>query len=172
MLYPPTKSTSIYDLDRSFAYYYYIISLSVIIILTSWVSWSVTIGEAVGLHTALQWISDLQFDNVDFALDSKQDVDSFHTGVDDDNELGCIITACRQLFQDSFQNSHVEFNRRQANGVAHELARVAPSFMMMYPRNVAHNAIELDLELFFPHSSRSNNIWLVFFICIIRFHWF
>jgi len=35
--------------------------------------------------------------------------------------------ACRQLFDNSFQNSHVEFNRRQANGVAHELARVAPS---------------------------------------------
>jgi len=53
-------------------------------------------------------------------------VDSFHTGVDADSELGCIITAYRQIFQDSFQNSHVEFNRRQANGVAHELARVAP----------------------------------------------
>jgi hypothetical protein len=53
-------------------------------------------------------------------------VDSFHTRVDDDSELGCIITACRQIFQDGFQNSHVEFNRRQVNGVAHELARVTP----------------------------------------------
>jgi len=31
------------------------------------------------------------------------------------------------MFQDSFENSHVEFNRRQANGVTHELERVAPS---------------------------------------------
>jgi ribonuclease HI len=72
----------------------------------------VMIGEAVGLHTALQWVSDLRFDNVNLVLDSQQVIDSFHIGVDDDSKLGCIITACRQLFQDSFQNSHVEFNRR------------------------------------------------------------
>jgi ribonuclease HI len=76
--------------------------------------YDVTIREAVELHTTLQWVSDLQFDSVDFVLDSQHVVDSFHTGVDD-SKFGCIITACRQLFQDSFQNSHVEFNRRQAN---------------------------------------------------------
>ncbi|AET00641.2 tubulin folding cofactor A [Medicago truncatula] len=37
------------------------------------------------------------------------------------------LLAYRQLFDCNFQNSYVEFNRRQANGVAHELARVAPS---------------------------------------------
>jgi len=36
-------------------------------------------------------------DNVDFELD-------------DDNELGCIITTYGQLFHDRFQNSQVEFN--------------------------------------------------------------
>jgi len=87
----------------------------------------VTLGEAVGLHTTLQWVSDLQFDNVDFVLDSQQAVDSFHTEVDDDSELGCIINVCRQLFLDRFQNSHFEFNRRQANEVTHKLASVAPS---------------------------------------------
>ncbi|AES99011.1 hypothetical protein MTR_5g075610 [Medicago truncatula] len=82
---------------------------------TDWFSplCEVTIGEAVELHTALQWVSNLRFDNVDFVLDSV--VDSFHTKVVDDSGLGCIITACRQLFQDSFQNSHIEFNRRQTN---------------------------------------------------------
>jgi len=82
---------------------------------TDWFSplCELTIGEAVELHTALQWVSNLRFDDVDFVLDSV--VDSFHTQVVDDSELGCIITACRQLFLDSFQNSHVKFNRRQAN---------------------------------------------------------
>ncbi|RHN56460.1 putative nucleotide-binding alpha-beta plait domain-containing protein [Medicago truncatula] len=39
----------------------------------------VTIGEAVGLHRTLQWVSYIHFDNVDFVLDSQQIVDSFHT---------------------------------------------------------------------------------------------
>jgi hypothetical protein len=40
---------------------------------TDWFSslCDVTIGEAVRLHTALQWVSDLQFDKVDFVLDSQ-----------------------------------------------------------------------------------------------------
>jgi ribonuclease HI len=81
---------------------------------TAWFSplCDVAIGEAVSLHTTLEWVSDLQFDNVDFALDSKKVVDSFHTCVVDNSEFGCIINACRQLFYDRFQNSHVEFNRR------------------------------------------------------------
>jgi len=54
-------------------------------------------------------------------------VDSFRTRVDDDSELECIITAYRHIFQDGFQNSHVEFNRRQANGATYESTRVAPS---------------------------------------------
>ena len=95
----------------------------------------VTTGEAAGLPTTLQWVSDLQFDNVDFVLDWQKVVDSFHIGVDDDSELDCIITACRQLFHDKFENSHVEFNRKQTNGVPHEstkIAILAPIFMMMY----------------------------------------
>ena len=71
-----------------------------------------TIGEAVGLLPALQWVSDLQFDKVDFVLYSHQVVNPLHTRVYDDSELDCIITAYRKLFQDSFQNSHVEFTRR------------------------------------------------------------
>jgi len=55
----------------------------------------VAIEEAVGLHMTLQWISDFQLDNVNFVLDLQQVVDSFHTRVDDDSELGCIITTCR-----------------------------------------------------------------------------
>ena len=42
------------------------------------------------------WFSPL-FDIVDFVLDSQQVVDSFHKGVDDHSEFGCIINVCRQL---------------------------------------------------------------------------
>nr|ABN08693.1 Polynucleotidyl transferase, Ribonuclease H fold [Medicago truncatula] len=86
----------------------------------------VNIGEVVGLHTILKWTSHLQFDNVDLALDSKKVVDAFRRCVGDSSEFGCIIVECRQLFQSRFQNSHVEFNRRQANGITYELAHIAP----------------------------------------------
>jgi len=87
----------------------------------------VKVGEAVGLHTTLDWISNQQFDNVDFVLDCKKVVDCVNSSLDDSREFGCIITACKQLLEDRFQNSHVEFNRRQANRVAHELAQATMS---------------------------------------------
>ena len=44
---------------------------------------SVVVGEALGLFHALQWLSDMQFDNVDFALDSKITTNAFnHRRVD------------------------------------------------------------------------------------------
>jgi ribonuclease HI len=86
----------------------------------------VNVGEVVGIHTSLEWVSNLQFDNVDFSLDSKRIVDQVNSDIDDNNEFGCIISSCRQLLHNNFQNSHVEFNRRQTNEVTHELAHAAP----------------------------------------------
>jgi len=86
----------------------------------------VDIGGVVRLHTTLNWIANLQYDNVDFALDSKKVADQFRSGIEDNSEFRCIITACKNLFHNRYQNSHVEFNRRQVNGVAHELAKVTP----------------------------------------------
>jgi hypothetical protein len=37
----------------------------------------IDVGEAVGLHTTLEWVTDLQFDNVDFPLVYKKVVDQF-----------------------------------------------------------------------------------------------
>jgi len=85
------------------------------------------VGEAVGLHIALDWISNQQFDNVDFTLDCKRVVDCVNSSIDDSSKFGCIISTCKQLLEDRFQNSHFEFNRRQANMVAHELAQAALS---------------------------------------------
>jgi hypothetical protein len=85
----------------------------------------VDVGEALGLHAALQWLSDMQFDYVDFATDSKVTVDSFLSTRNDLSEFGCIISSCRSLLRNLFSNSRVEFVRRQANVVAHTLAREA-----------------------------------------------
>jgi ribonuclease HI len=86
---------------------------------------SVDVGEALGLHAALQWLSDMTFDNVDFETDSKLTVDAFQSTRNDLSEFGCIISSCRSLFSHLFSNSRVEFVRRQANAVAHTLAREA-----------------------------------------------
>ena len=77
----------------------------------------VNVGEVVGIHTTLQSAADLHYDHVDFVLDSKSVVERFNSNLVDSSELGCIIQACRQLFGCNLQNSHVEFNRRQVNGV-------------------------------------------------------
>jgi len=87
----------------------------------------VDVGKALGLHSALQWLSDMHFDNVDFESDSKLIVDAFLATGNDLSEFGCIISSCRSLFRNFFSNSRVEFVRRQANAVAHALARAATS---------------------------------------------
>jgi len=88
---------------------------------------SVDVGEALGLHSALQWLSDMQFDNVDFETDSKLRANAFLSTRNDLSEFGCIISSCQSLFSTSFSNSRAEFVRRQANMVAHALAREATS---------------------------------------------
>ncbi|CAJ2637916.1 unnamed protein product [Trifolium pratense] len=88
---------------------------------------NVDIGEALGLLHAIKWVSELQLDAVDFALDSKLVVDYFNKGGCDITEFGDIIGECKRYFSLFFTNSLVEFNRRQANEVAHALARVATS---------------------------------------------
>ena len=88
---------------------------------------SVDVGEALGLHSAVQWLSDMQLNNVDFETDSKLTADAFLSTRNDLSEFGCIISSRRSLFSTSFSNSRVEFVRRQANVVAHALAREATS---------------------------------------------
>ena len=83
---------------------------------------SVAVGEALGLFHALQWLSDMQFDNLDFTLDSKITTDAFNHRQIDVTEFGQVISACQSLFNTHFSNSKVEFNRSQANEVAHILA--------------------------------------------------
>jgi len=83
---------------------------------------SVHVGEALGLYHAMEWLSDMQLNNVDFETDSKTTHDAFHAHKDDVSEFGHIISACRSLFNNHLTNSRVEFTRRQTNEVAHALA--------------------------------------------------
>ena len=96
----------------------------VVLAKTDWFSplCDVVIGEAVGLHTILQCVLDIQFDNVDSVLDSQQVVDSFHTCIDDNSEFGCIIN-CFKIVSKTLMSSLM----RRANGVTHDLAKIASS---------------------------------------------
>jgi ribonuclease HI len=87
---------------------------------------SIPLGEAMGLFVALQWLRDLHLDHIDFALDSETITKAFHHHQPDISEFGQVMADARRLFSSSFTNSRVEFNRRQANEVAHMLAWVAP----------------------------------------------
>jgi ribonuclease HI len=87
----------------------------------------VNIGEAIGLLKAMNWVRDLHLWNMDFEVDSKTVVDSIYgkqTGVSD---FSAIITHCIHLLCTDLMNSHVKFIRRQANEVAHSLAKAALS---------------------------------------------
>jgi ribonuclease HI len=86
---------------------------------------SVVVGEALGLFHALQWLSDMQFDNVNFMLDSKITTDAFNHRQTDVPKFCQVISAYQSLFNTNFSNSKVEFNRRQANEAAHTLTGVA-----------------------------------------------
>ncbi|KAK2394517.1 hypothetical protein QL285_056337 [Trifolium repens] len=104
---------------------------------------SVPLGEAMGLFFAIQWLRDLRLDHIDFALDSKIVTEAFNHQRPDVTEFGQLMSEARRLFTTFFTNSRVEFNRRQANEVAHVLARVAsfsasPTIYIDVPHCIEH----------------------------------
>ena len=82
-------------------------------------------GEALGLLAALNWVHELNLGPVEFELDSKRVVDSFHSSKRDFTEFGVIVEHCKSIFSTYYRNSSVEFVRRQTNEVAHKLAKAA-----------------------------------------------
>jgi hypothetical protein len=96
---------------------------------TVWTSsiMNVDTGEAIRLLSAIKWVHDLRLHNVDFELDSKNVVAKFYSHGEDRSELGDVIKNCQRMHASYFPNSSVEFIRRQANEVAHTLAKTASS---------------------------------------------
>lgn len=93
---------------------------------TSWFEPQLAVreGEAIGLLRALQWVVELNLQNVLFELDAKQVVDSLSSRVIDLSEIGSVIFECKRLLSLN-PTFGVGYVRRQANVVAHSLARVA-----------------------------------------------
>jgi len=52
----------------------------------------VEVGEALGLFHALQWRHDMQFNNVDFVVNSKLTTDAFNFNMNDITKFRHIIT--------------------------------------------------------------------------------
>jgi len=83
---------------------------------------AVDVGEALCLYHALERLSGMHFDIVDFEVDSRTTQMAFYARKDDVSEFGNVIKACRNIFSTKITNSRVEFIRKQANEVAHVLA--------------------------------------------------
>jgi len=85
----------------------------------------VHIEEALRLLSALDWVHELNLGPMDFELDAKRVVDSFNSQNCDATEFRNIISHCKSLCTIFYENSRVEFVQRQANEVAHSLAKAA-----------------------------------------------
>lgn len=81
---------------------------------TKWFSpmTDVDIDEALGLLDSIKWMLDLGYDNVDFELDSTNDVDSMINPKPNVSDFSAIFRVCHHLLAQSFRNFHVKFIRR------------------------------------------------------------
>jgi ribonuclease HI len=84
-------------------------------------------GEALGLLQAMEWVRDLHLVNMDFEVDSKTVADNIYRTQSGVSEFSVLISNCIHLLGTDLMNSDVKFIRRQANGVAHSLAKAALS---------------------------------------------
>jgi len=85
----------------------------------------VHIEEALGLISALEWVHELNLGPIDFEMDAKRVVDSFLSSQHDVTKFGIIIQNFKILFRHYYENSTIGFVWRQANEVAHKLAKAA-----------------------------------------------
>jgi len=56
--------------------------------------WSTKIGDALELLHAINWVHDLQINNIDFELDANIVVDYFNNGNHNIIEFGTILDEC------------------------------------------------------------------------------
>jgi ribonuclease HI len=96
---------------------------------TTWLagSYSIMEGEALALHEALKAMHIRGISQVVFESDAKSVVDALHYYRGGNSEFSLLIGHINNLLLSS-PNFSVKFIKRQANMVAHTLARVAVSW--------------------------------------------
>ncbi|XP_073271465.1 uncharacterized protein [Primulina huaijiensis] len=106
-------------------------------------------AEALALLDAIAWTTSLELHDIIFETDSKTVVNAISSKNVDHTEFGSIISSCRK-FLDAHPSFKIQHVRRQANMVAHALARAAISyanaFIMIHPPNILCNFISHDCE--------------------------
>ncbi|KAL8098488.1 hypothetical protein AgCh_031307 [Apium graveolens] len=81
-------------------------------------------AEAIVMREAIRWIISMGMDNVDIESDSLCTVNAVNSGTDNLLKVGVIFQECRKLLV-GCRNVLVDFIKRQANKVAHLIARVS-----------------------------------------------
>ncbi|CAJ2632610.1 unnamed protein product [Trifolium pratense] len=84
-------------------------------------------AEAWSLKEALNWIRNLGYTNVSIELDCKLVVDGVASNPNSQTEFSVILSVCKAMLL-LLQNLSIRFIMRQANNVAHLLARASLSF--------------------------------------------
>jgi hypothetical protein len=92
----------------------------------------------------ISWLQDLGFSNVVIELDCKLVVDGIRGKLNFLTEFGTMLFACKASLS-SLSNVRISFIRRQANNVAHLLARVALLFASREEFDYIPSCIEVTL---------------------------
>jgi ribonuclease HI len=101
-------------------------------------------AEAWGLKTTIFWLRNLGYSSVVIELDCKLVVDDINNKLNFCTEFGMLLYACKtSLF--ALSNFMISFIRRQANNVAHLLARVALLFASREEFDYIPSCIEVTL---------------------------
>jgi ribonuclease HI len=102
---------------------------------------SIIEAEALALREAIQAATHLNLENIIFECDSQTVVKAIHAQSGGNSEFSIIIASIKSLLN-LHSNFEVKFVKRQANSVAHLLAKAANSWSR---RNVFHT-IPLCIE--------------------------
>lgn len=85
-------------------------------------------GEALVLLQTLTWLKNMDYQYVEVESDCKRLTDSLDRNIMDDSEFGMILNKCKRILM-SFPNHKVSLIRKQANCIAHSLARASKLYV-------------------------------------------
>ncbi|KAL8463261.1 hypothetical protein ACS0TY_034052 [Phlomoides rotata] len=94
--------------------------------------YAVELGEAIGVYEALSWIKGLGMERVVVKMDAKLVFDGV-TGVPESRSIfGNVIETCK-ILMNSLEYGPFNLVKRDANVIAHSIARTARSFPSIRP---------------------------------------